>query len=171
MHDKRGLDEPTDELGYHGKSRWARVKVVGEITECLPLEFGQIVAQDSLKLHKVTNTIRQIDIDRNGYVTRNELDDILKMCFTELVHKNLDKLYNPFASIQNNILIDHKRFVDWIKKIQSEALKNKEVLSQRSKVLSEKMSQMIQQEERRKTKSIVQDTNYQENLLSEKHLE
>lgn len=36
MQNKRGLDEPTDELGYHGKSRWSRVKVVGKITDCSP---------------------------------------------------------------------------------------------------------------------------------------
>lgn len=69
-------------------------------------------------MHKVTLAIRQIDIDRNGYVTRNELDDILKMCYEGFLHKNLDSLYNPFASIQNNILIDHKRFVEWIKSTQ-----------------------------------------------------
>jgi hypothetical protein len=32
-------DEPTDELGYLGKTRWARTKVFGKITECTVDEF------------------------------------------------------------------------------------------------------------------------------------
>jgi len=29
MQNTSGLDDPTDELGYHGKTKWARVKVTG----------------------------------------------------------------------------------------------------------------------------------------------
>jgi len=54
----RGIDEPTDEMGYHGKSRWNRVKVFGEITECTKDEFRSIIKSDPLKLHKVMLTIR-----------------------------------------------------------------------------------------------------------------
>lgn len=52
-----------------------------------------------MKLHKVVMTIRQIDKDHNGYVTRNELDDILKMYYEGFLNKNLDKLINQFSSI------------------------------------------------------------------------
>lgn len=39
-------------------------------------------------------TIRQIDKDHNGYVTRNELDDILKLYFEEFLNKDLDMIIN-----------------------------------------------------------------------------
>lgn len=39
VENNRAHDEPTDELGYHGKTKWARVKVFGDITECTKDEF------------------------------------------------------------------------------------------------------------------------------------
>lgn len=81
-------------MGYHGKSKWGRVKVFGEITECTKDEFKQIIKEDPLKLHKVMLTIRQIDKDHNGYVTRNEIDDILKMYYVSFLNKDLEKLIN-----------------------------------------------------------------------------
>jgi hypothetical protein len=115
VENNRAGDEPTDELGYHGKSRWARPKVFGEITECTKDEFKQIIKSDPLKLHKVMMTIRQIDKDHNGYVTKNELEDILKMFYESFLNKNLDKLINQFSSIQNKILISYMNFIEWVK--------------------------------------------------------
>ena len=119
MQNTSGLDDPTDELGYHGKTKWARVKVTGQITECSEEEFAEVIKKDPLKLHKVMLTIRQIDKDHNGYVTRNELDDILKIHFEGLLHKDFDGLLNQFSSIQNRILIDYMRFIEWVKRIIS----------------------------------------------------
>lgn len=33
------MDEPNDEQGYHGKTKWMREKVAGPITECSVNEF------------------------------------------------------------------------------------------------------------------------------------
>lgn len=117
MENTAGKDDPTDELGFHGKTKWARVKVIGKITECSEEEFTDVIKKDPLKLHKVMTTIRQIDLDRNGYITRNELDDIMKMYFEGFLHKNFDKLLNQFSSIQNRILIDYMRFIEWVKRL------------------------------------------------------
>ncbi len=58
-------------------------------------------------------SIKQIDRDGNGYVTNTELDDILKLTFpNELTTKRLKPIFKEFASIQNKILIDYKRFRD-----------------------------------------------------------
>ena len=57
--------------------------------------------------------IREIDRDNNGYVTNQELDDIFKMHYNnELKTKDIKTLFKPFASLQNRILIDYKKFRD-----------------------------------------------------------
>lgn len=44
--------------------------------------------------------IKEIDAQRNGYVTVTELDDILKLVYREeLYHKDLKPLLKPYASI------------------------------------------------------------------------
>ena len=68
------------------------------------------------KLDSMMITIKQIDKDHNGYVTRTELDDILKMLYpTELDNRDLIPIIKKFSSIQNKILIDYKRFITWIR--------------------------------------------------------
>ena len=62
-------------------------------------------------------TIKQIDKDHNGYVTRPELDDIMKMLYpNELANKDIIPIIKKFSSIQNKILIDYKSFMNWVKK-------------------------------------------------------
>jgi len=61
-------------------------------------------------------SIKEIDKDHNGYVTRNELDDILKLHYEqELGNRNIQPIINRFCSISNKILIDYKNFKDWIR--------------------------------------------------------
>jgi Ca2+-binding EF-hand superfamily protein len=74
------------------------------------------------KLKEISLMIHQIDKDRNGYVTRNELDDILKENYpNELADKNLFPYINRFCSISNKILIDYKAFKEWIRMALLEA--------------------------------------------------
>ena len=57
--------------------------------------------------------IKEIDKERNGYVTSTELDDIIKLSYgVELQGKSLLSIFKPYASIQNKILIDYKTFRD-----------------------------------------------------------
>lgn len=63
------------------------------------------VAED--KLPAIIRSIKDIDSDNNGYVTTTELEDILKVHYPVLKDKTIKKLFKPFASIQNRILIDY----------------------------------------------------------------
>ena len=79
------------------------------------------------------NTIKQIDKDHNGYVTRNELDDIIKNNYPkELEDKNIMQIINKFGSIQNKILIDYKAFKTWLISELNKTKENKEARSQLS---------------------------------------
>lgn len=45
----------------------------------------------------IMRTIKQIDRDHNGYVTSNELDDILKINFPqELQNKRVKEILKPY---------------------------------------------------------------------------
>lgn len=60
--------------------------------------------------------ISQID-NHTGVVTKNEMDDILKLHYPDkFKDKDLMPIINLFSSIQNKILIDHQKFRDWILK-------------------------------------------------------
>ena len=104
----RGGDEPTDEMGYHGKSKWYRDKV-GKLTPMSADDFISVIYLKN-KMHGIMVTIRSIDKDNNGYVTRVELDDILKMFYIDLKESDLTEILEQFSSLQNIILIDYKAF-------------------------------------------------------------
>lgn len=62
-------------------------------------EFINIWAKEN-KYNDIFITIKQIDKDHNGYVTRTELDDILKLKMKESLSKyNLTPIINKFCSI------------------------------------------------------------------------
>ena len=62
-------------------------------------------------------TVNDIDKQHNGYVTRNELDDIIKMYLKQqLGCRLLNPIINKFCSIQNKILIDYNQFRTWVDK-------------------------------------------------------
>jgi len=60
-------------------------------------------------------TIKSIDAQRNGFVTKNELDDIIKQLYKEeLGDKDIGPFIGKFSSLQNKILIDYRSFKDWL---------------------------------------------------------
>jgi hypothetical protein len=62
------------------------------------------------------STINEIDKDHNGYVTKTEIEDILKMKYPDHFEiRDLIPIIKRFSSIQNKILIDYKGFRDWVK--------------------------------------------------------
>jgi len=75
-------DEPTDNLGFLGVAEWYREKKLN-MSPISEREFVTVVAGKGNKLKEIMFTISQIDKDRNGYVTKNELDDILKLFYRE----------------------------------------------------------------------------------------
>ena len=74
--------------------------------------------------------IKSIDKDHNGYVTSTELDDILKILYPGpfdplarsggLQNVALKSIIRPYASSANRVLVDYKKFRDFI----SNGLKN-----------------------------------------------
>lgn len=75
----------------------------------------------------IMRAIKDIDKEHNGYVTSTELDDILKINYkNELTDKNLKEIFRPYASIQNRILIDYKKFRDYLLKSISDEKKANE---------------------------------------------
>ena len=106
VHDNQVQDDPTDACGYLGQFYREKKK----LEEVNFTQFVQLL-KDSNKIVDVFSLIKQIDQDRNGYVTLNELDDILKItCPEKFSDKNLDPIIRKFSSLQNRILIDYKRF-------------------------------------------------------------
>lgn len=54
------------------------------------------------KIDSIMTVIREIDKDRNGYVTNNELTDIIKMIYPkELKAAILTPIIKKFASVAN----------------------------------------------------------------------
>jgi len=96
--DHEGLDQPTDVMGYIGKTKYYRnaVKQTGPINAH---DFIMIFYNEN-KLMDIMRTIGEIDKDRNGYVTATELDDILKLYYPEqLEPRNIMHLIKKFSSI------------------------------------------------------------------------
>ena len=73
-------DEPEDILGYLGLAQWYREKQLGKESIIKDKEFIKELMKVN-RLKEVFHTIGQIDKDHNGYVTRNEMDDILKLYY------------------------------------------------------------------------------------------
>lgn len=92
-----GADEPTDEAGYLGKSKYYREKIrMSPITE---REFLEVIRKNN-KVREVMLMIKQIDRDHNGYVTANELDDIVKIVYADsLKTKDIIPIMTKFCSI------------------------------------------------------------------------
>jgi len=55
-------------------------------------------------------TIKTIDKENNGFVTSQELDDIIKVVYPELSDKYLVGLFKRFADPMNIILIAYRKF-------------------------------------------------------------
>lgn len=85
-----------------------------KLTKLSEGEVFKILAQDESKFVQVMRTIRNIDRDNNGYVTITELDDILKIQYSELQNKDIQTAIKKFRSIQNRILVDYKKFRDYV---------------------------------------------------------
>ena len=105
-----GKDEPTDECGFLGIGEHYRDKrALKNISED---EFYTVMYSNMSKMREIMLNIKEIDKDHNGYVTRTELDDIIKINVPDLADRILFPIINQWCSIQNKILIDYKQFRD-----------------------------------------------------------
>jgi len=95
-----------DKAGYTGQFIREKLKLKVISTN----EILSVVNRDKERLSKVWLAIRHIDKQRNGFVTNTELDDILKEVYPELKTYDLSRLFRPFSSDLNRVLIEHKKF-------------------------------------------------------------
>jgi len=140
-----GTDEPEDINGYLGKTKFYRLqKKLWPISD---KEFINIIRKNN-KMDAVMRTIKEIDKDHNGYVTRTELDDILKMYYPpELDEKDMNPIIKRFGSIQNKILIDYKAFKKWVNDLIAAQGEHDEQLKLKIQKLEDKVYSMKQKED------------------------
>lgn len=99
-------------MGFFGIGEWYRDKV--PLKSISLSEFIRVFKENN-KLQQIVLSIKDIDRDRNGYVTTTEIDDILKYHYPkELGDKNLLRILSKFQSISNRILVDYKQLNQWI---------------------------------------------------------
>lgn len=72
-------DDAIDTAGYIGNFHRADPKDAKDLTQAQLIELFK----DEDKIDELKFTIRSIDRDHNGYITWNEMEDILKILYPE----------------------------------------------------------------------------------------
>lgn len=109
--------------------------------------------------------IKEIDPDRNGYVTQTELDDIMKLKYAELEKRNLIPIISKYCSIQNKILIDYKKFKDFL-------VKGMEIIKAKESQMAQKSSSSLLMSRKYNGDQLRSDTNIQsraQSMMSEQN--
>ena len=145
-------DVAVDASGYTGN--FQRIHNDKRLLPYTAEQLLKLVSLDS-KMVEIMRAIKDIDKERNGYVTSTELDDILKIHYKkDLIDKNLMPIFSPYSSIQNKILIDYKKFRDFlIKGINDNKLKQMSILREQKESRNEYYDNKI---------------NYRSNILSKR---
>lgn len=72
-----------------------------------------MIVDDRLK--EIALAFRQIDPDRNGFVTQQELDDIFRESYKiQMERRHMFGLMKDFRSETNKILVDYGKFKKWV---------------------------------------------------------
>ena len=102
--------------GYVGDFHRHRVEDT-ETKKRVPLTETALIDMmlETDRLKEISMAFREIDPDRNGFVTQQELDDIFRENYGEKMHgKHMFKLIKNFRSVSNKILIDFTKFKNWV---------------------------------------------------------
>ena len=98
-------DEAVDACGYTG--------IFHRNTQSLQV----LTEEEWIRVNNIDNKIkdifihiREIDRQKNGFVTELELDDIIKLVYPDLVKYDLTGIIGPFSCRENKILVDYKKF-------------------------------------------------------------
>lgn len=119
LFDKVDLSDDDEEMGDFSGYTGIKTRDRKDLEVYTYERLVELMVKDN-KLPFILKSIKDIDQDNNGYVTTTELEDIIKVHYPQLTNKNLKKLFKPFASIQNRILIDYKSLrKDLIDKIKA----------------------------------------------------
>lgn len=105
LHEQDKKEDPIDASGYTGIFN-RKKKILKSITD---EKFIELMSAENV-IKDIFLRIREIDKDRNGFVTGLELDDIIKLAAPELEDYDLSSFIKPFSCAENKILIDYKRF-------------------------------------------------------------
>ena len=104
-------DDADEELGYLGVTRHYREK-----RTLVPITMDELVrvvhaaGDHPKKLKEIMFAISTID--RTGFITKSELDDIIKLSYPELVDRDLTPAISKYRGLQNKICIDYRSFRD-----------------------------------------------------------
>ena len=55
-----------------------------------------------------------MDLDKNGYVTDTELDDLLKVLYKDLKPYEILPIIRKFLAVGSTILVDYKQFKEYL---------------------------------------------------------
>lgn len=95
VHEDDGKDDGVDTAGYTGQ--FHRIK--RKLTPISDIEFILLMLRKN-KMHDMMLKIREIEKENTGFVTRTELDDILKIIYPDdLANRDLTALIKPFCSV------------------------------------------------------------------------
>ena len=97
-------DDIVDVAGYLGTFNRTKAK----LEPCSWDELVQVLEANE-QTQNIMRRIKTIDKDHNGYVTLQELDDIIKVCCPELLDRKLDKLFQRFSDPITKVLIDYRK--------------------------------------------------------------
>jgi len=104
-----------DMAGYFGNNHRLIEKFSQSFKPLTDLNDLVKVFAEENKLVQVMKTIRSIDRDKNGYVTNQELEDILKLHYNSQLQKfDLKPLFKEFCSQSNRLLINYSSFKERI---------------------------------------------------------
>ena len=78
------------------------------MTEITWDEFIAVLAQKNI-MTQISRIVRSIDRENNGFVTREELDDIFKSFFPELGTRKLISLFDKYSDPIIKVLISYKK--------------------------------------------------------------
>ena len=107
---RENQEEVYDACGYTGQMHRRRDQLKA-ITE---KEFIDIVKKD-VKIDEISRLLREIDERLTGFVTKTELEDIMKIVYEEeLADKDLADIIQPFCSIINKIVVDYRAFKEYL---------------------------------------------------------
>jgi hypothetical protein len=110
VYEDDGEDDAVDNAGYTGIfQRTSKDK----LTVLSDADFLMIM-MDKDKVKQLVQTVKSIDKCHTGFVTKTELDDIIKLLAPAIKNRDLNLIYRPFCAVQNRILVEYKKFFEWL---------------------------------------------------------
>ena len=100
-----------DTAGYFGTNYRINENLTQQFTALHDIDVVvRAFAQDN-KIIQILQTIKTIDKEKNGFVTNQELEDILKLFYKEQLGRyDLKPVLKQFSSQSNRLLINYTKF-------------------------------------------------------------